>query len=113
MKFSREYTKLQDRLFTTVRAGVPYYFDGQKTVCESPSETFQVTVLIGIIVILDELPLALLRYDTDMPRASREEIIAQICSLYQRPPNPRGDWSLYLLERMKVPDAPKHQGGKT
>lgn len=102
MRFSREYTKLQDRVFSTIRAGSPYYFNGQKIVCETPTESFQVTVLWNSTVSLLDLPLRLLQYDTDMPRASREEIISMICNLYQRPPNPKGDWALYFLERLEA-----------
>jgi hypothetical protein len=116
MKFSREYTKLQDRIFTTVRLGWPYYVEDSIIVCETPTETFQARVLYGrgLGDGLDDVPFALLRYDTDSPLASREEIIEMILKLYHgRAPSARDVWTLYLLERLKVPDASKPQGRRT
>lgn len=111
MKFSHDYSKLQDRLFTTIRAGQPRYAPGHEIPCQTPSETFQAMVLEALISNLWDLSIEFLRYDTSMRGASREAIIEFIQGLYsQGPPDPRGNWTVYLLERLEVPDASKLQG---
>ena len=103
MKFSEDYSKLQDRLFTTIRAGMPYYAYGQKIVCETPTQTFQATVLYYVVTNLLELPLRLIQYDTDNPVSSREELITWIRGLYRgKAPGPGEPWTLYILERLEV-----------
>lgn len=114
MRFSREYTKLQDRVFTTIRSGQPRYGAGHEIQCRTPGAFFNAKVLVALVSTLYDLPLELLRYDTDMFTSTRGQIIEMILGLYARgPPNPRGDWTVYLLERMEVPDVRKLQGGKT
>lgn len=104
MKFSHDYSKLKGRLFTTVRAGWPNYAEDSIIVCETPTEAFTARILYGrgLGDGLDDLPLPLLRYDTDSPLASRREIVEKILNLYHgRAPQARAVWTLYLLERIR------------
>ena len=115
MKFSHDYAKLKSRLFTTIRAGWPYYAEDSIIVCETPTEVFQARILYGrgLGDGLHDVPLPLLRYDTDSPLASRQEIVDKIRALYHgRAPAASDVWTLYLLERMKAPDGRKLQGGR-
>ena len=112
MKFSREYTKLQDRVFTTVREG-DYYRVGQVIDCRPPEREFQARLLLKVQIRFRDIPEAFLQYDTDCPELSAAEIRNKIRSFYRRNA-PRDDWimTIYWLERMEVPDASKLQGGR-
>ncbi len=110
MRFSRVYPKLQDRVFTTIRAGEPFYHPGMKIVCETPTETFSAEVLFNTVTSLVELPLSLLRYDIGEQLLSRKEITDLYLRFYRDRPDPAGDWTLYILRRMEQPASPKTQG---
>jgi len=100
MKFSREYTKLQDRLFTTIRNHCAYG-EGQIIPCETPLRVFKAKVLLKVPIRFRNIPLALLQYDTDNPELSAEEIIDEIRGLYRSdPPDPNDVVTIYLLERL-------------
>lgn len=102
MKFSREYTKLQDQLFTTMRS-FDAYAVGQLISCETPIDVFTARLLYKFTVPLDELPLPFLQYDLEMPGKSRELCLEKLRSLYRYSPPPTGStWmTVYLLERVK------------
>jgi hypothetical protein len=103
MKFSREYTKLQDRLFTTIRDH-SFYNEGQVIDCETPTGAFPARVLLKVAIRFRNIPEALLQYDTDSPGLSAAECREHIRSLYHRDP-PGDDYimTVYLLE--KLPEA--------
>jgi hypothetical protein len=101
MKFSHDYSKLQDRLFTTIRAGQPRYSPGHEILCQTPTRTIKAMVIEARITNLPDLSLEFLRYDTDQRSASKKEVIDWILKLYQSPPDPIGNWTVYLLERLE------------
>jgi len=99
MKFSHEYRKLQDRLFTTIREG-DYYREGQIIECHTPMGAIKAKVLLKVQRRFNNIPEALLQYDTDNPELSAKEIIEEIQALYYRnPPGLYTDMTIYLLER--------------
>lgn len=101
MRFSRCYTKLQDRLFTTIRSH-SFYNEGDVVECQTPMGTLKARVLLKFSIPFKDLPEDLLRYDTDSPELSAAEIRDEIRSLY-RANAPADDWDMtvYLLERVK------------
>jgi hypothetical protein len=100
MKFSREYTKLQDRVFTTIRFG-SFYDEGQVLPCQTPMRAFRAQVLLKFIMPFKEIPERLLQYDTDSPELSAAQIRDEIRALYYRdPPGDDSDMTIYLLERL-------------
>lgn len=106
MKFSHDYSKLEDRLFTTIRAGQPRYSPGHEVLCQTPTRTINAMVLEAFITNLPDLSLEFLRYDTGLQDASKQEIIDWILGLYQSPPGRMGNWTFYLLKRIE-PECPK------
>ena len=101
MRFSHEYTKLQDRLFTTIRNHCAYD-EGQIIPCETPLRVFRAQVLLKVPIRFRDISLPLLRYDTDNPGLSAEEIIDEIRALYRsEPPSPNDVVTVYLLEKVK------------
>lgn len=101
MKFSREYTKLQDRVFPTIRHHCAYD-EGQVIRCDTPHRTFHGRVLLKVPIRFRNIPLALLQYDTDSPELSAEEIIDEIRALYRsNPPGPDDIMTIYWLEKVK------------
>lgn len=101
MRFSREYTKLQDRLFTTIRDH-SFYNEGQVIACQSPmQESFKARVLLKFSIPFKDIPEPLLQYDTDSPELSAAEIRDEIRALYRRaPPDDERDMTIYLLEKV-------------
>jgi hypothetical protein len=62
-------------------------------------------VLEALISNLSDLSVEFLCYDTGLPNnASKQEIIDWILGLYQRPPDPKGDWTVYLLTKIEDGD---------
>ncbi len=103
MKFSRGYTKLQDRLFTTVRGGA-FYNEGQIIECRTPFGIIKARVLLKVPRRFNQIPESFLQYDTDSPEASAEQIRDDIRALYrQDPPQDEEVMTIYLLE--KLPEA--------
>jgi len=101
MKFSREYTKLQDRLFTTIRGG-SFYNEGQVVDCQTPMRVFRTRVLLKFSMPFREIPEPLLQYDTDSPELSAAQIRDEIRAFYHRdPPGDDCDMTIYLLEKVK------------
>ena len=82
MRFSRCYTKLQDRLFTTIRSH-SFYNEGDVVECQTPMGTLKARVLLKFSIPFKDLPEDLLRYDTDSPELSAAEIRDEIRSLYR------------------------------
>ena len=101
MKFSREYTKLQDRVFTTIRAD-SFYNEGEVLDCQAPTHSFRARVLLKIGMRFLDIPEAFLQYDTDCPELSAAAIRDEIRSFYRRNP-PGDDWimTIYWLEQVK------------
>jgi hypothetical protein len=108
MRFSRNYTKLQDRIFTTVRDHCAYD-EGQVIPCETPMEVFKARVLLKVPRKFKEVPECLLQYDTDNPELSAAEIIEEIRSLYRKrePPSPNDVVTVYLCERLRGQETSK------
>ncbi len=102
MKFSRQYTKLQDRLFTTIR-NHSFYNEGEIIECRAPVETFRAKVLLKFEMPFKGIPEPLLQYDTDSPELSAEHIRDDIRALYRRDaPHDDQDMTIYLLERVRL-----------
>lgn len=99
MKFSREYTKLQDRVFSTIRS-YSFYNDEQVLECQTPVRTFHARVLLKMTMRFRNIPEAFLQYDTDSPELSAAECRDEIRSFYRRDP-PGDDYfmTIYWLER--------------
>lgn len=101
MKFSRGYTKLQDRLFTTVRGG-SFYNEGQIIECRTPFGIIKARVLLKVPRRFNQIPEAFLQYDTDNPELSAEQIRDDIRALYRKdPPQDQELMMIYLLEQVK------------
>lgn len=101
MRFSREYTKLQDHVFTTIRFH-SFYNEGQIIDCKTPLQIFEARVLVKFSVPFIEIPEGLLRYDTDSPELSGAQIRDEIRTLYgAAAPKDHDDMTIYLLEKLK------------
>jgi len=113
MKFSREYTKLQDRLFTTIR-NHSFYNVGQVIPCRSPmQDSWKARVLLKVPMKFKEIPEDLLRYDTDCPELSGLQIRDEIRAFYRRDA-PNDDWemTIYILEKLiDEPECKNPPGG--
>lgn len=103
MKFSREYTKLQDRVFTTIRDH-SFYNEGQVVPCRSPmQESFKARVLLKFSMPFKEIPEPLLQYDADSPELTAAQVRDEIRALYRRDaPEDEQDMTIYLLERVRL-----------
>ena len=87
LKFSRDWTKLQDRVFTTIRKSHPPYEgpEGESWSVQTPTKTFTAKLLLNTNTSIDDLSDSLLMYDTDSP--TREEALQKINSFYRDPPH--------------------------
>jgi hypothetical protein len=100
MKFSRQYTKLQDRLFTTIRDH-SFYNEGQIIECRTPMGMIKARVLLKVPRRFNQIPEAFLQYDTDSPERSAEQIRDDIRDLYRHDaPENQDLMTVYLLERL-------------
>jgi hypothetical protein len=101
MRFSREYTKLQDRVFSTIRFH-SFYNEGEILDCQAPTHSFRVRVLIKSAMRFRNIPEAFLQYDTDCPELSAAECREEIRSFYRHDP-PGDDYimTIYWLEKVK------------
>ena len=97
LKFSHEYSKLKDRVFTTIRRGMPKFDPGELVECKTPTQTFNAIILYAICMETDQLPTDLLIYDTDQP--TREEAMKLFQSFYRTPIEENNVWTLYLLKK--------------
>lgn len=100
MKFSREYTKLQDRVFSTIR-GHSYYNEGEVIECQTPHRVLRARVLLKVAMRFRNIPECLLQYDTDSPELSAAECREEIRSLYRGdPPDDDDIMTIYWLEKL-------------
>lgn len=101
MKFSREYSKLNDRVFTTIR-GYNSYQEGQIILIRSPTREFRARILLKTPVKFKEIPEELLQYDTDSPGIEAAVIRQKIRELYRQydPPQDNDVVFIYLLEKV-------------
>lgn len=106
MRFSDMYTKLQDRVFTTIRTG-DLYEEGQVIDCRTPVGVIRARVLLKFSIRFGDLPEPFLQYDTDGPGLSAAEIRDKIRGLYRRstPPSDNSDVTVYFLEKLKGADS--------
>jgi hypothetical protein len=101
MKFSREYTKLQDRVFSTIRS-YSFYNEGQVLECQTPIRTFRARLLLKTTIRFRDIPEYFLQYDTDNPELLAAECRDEIRSFYRRDP-PGDDYfmTIYWLEQVQ------------
>jgi len=102
LKFSHDYTKLSDRIFTTIRKGEPLFYAGDEVECRTPTRTFQATCLLTSETDwgLASLDSQLLMYDSEKP--SVKEAFALFQSFYRKPLSSAKYWTVYLLKSVEV-----------
>jgi len=107
MKFSHKYKKLsKPRLFTTIR-NHDMYSAGDVVSMSEMGREFKGLCLLRVPSRFNEIPVELLRYDTDREdmdtsKMSKEQIIDFIMSLYKRsdPPMPTDIVFIYLFQQI-------------
>lgn len=95
IKFSHDYRKLQDRLFTTIRRRDDYPEVGEEVQVRAPSSSFAAVILWKILITLEEIPTSLLCHDTDTE--TRENALKLLNSFYRKPIQPFENLTLILL----------------
>jgi len=104
MKFSQDWTKLGDRVFSTVRLhkGDSKFIPGEEVAVMAPTKRFSARVLISWDTKLGKVPMSFLEYDLDAkPGETRQSLMDKLGKLYGwlDPPEDDDNITIYLLER--------------
>lgn len=92
IKFAKNYKKLQDNFFTTIRTPPKNLRTGQTCIIQSPSEEFKAILVRKINILVKDIETSVLTYDTDTE--SREEALVVLREYY---PELREDSSVQVL----------------
>ena len=86
LRFSRDWSKLNERMFTTIRKPHPPYDAPEGTIfqVETPTRTFLASLAFSTETELEELSTDLLTYDTDSD--TRERALGVLNSFYRTAP---------------------------
>ena len=96
IKFSKHYSKLEDRLFTTIRR-YDRYKTGELVAIRTPKKQFYATILHKFRAIIGELDPKLLYYDTDL--SDLTEVFDLFNSFYKNPITPFDSMTVLILRR--------------
>ena len=99
MKFSKDYTKLDDRVFTTIRRRDKWEA-GETVKVEAPTKNFHAKIIYHCGVMLDDLSTEVLCYDTDTE--TREKALTLLNSFYRKPLAWNEYLEFYLLRKEGV-----------
>lgn len=94
MKFSKEYSKLQYPIFTTIRQNKGYYKIGQKILITTPNNTFEAEIVSIRNIQLHQISETLAFRDAD---CTAEDLCTLMKKFYQSNAN-----DLILITLMKV-----------
>ena len=94
MKFTHEYRKLSEKVFTTIRKNTGFYKNGQAYRIDTPEQKFKAKVTGSIRIFKAEINDFLAQNDADM---SAEELIALLEKWYGKKFD---DFVLLTLERV-------------
>ena len=105
MQFSRDWQKLNDRFFATIRIhkGELEYAPDEKVEIVSPKRKFTAHVLLACDWKLKDIPLGFLRYDLEGKTGeSRQDLLNKLGKLYKFSEQPKESdtVTLYFLERV-------------
>lgn len=105
MQFSKDWGKLNDRFFATIRVhrGDLRYSPDERVEVVSPKRTFVAHVLLGLDAKLKDVPLGFLQYDLEgRPGETRQDLINKLGKLYRFSEQPKESdtITIYFLERV-------------
>lgn len=105
MQFSKDWDKLNDRFFATIRVhrGELKYSPDEKVEIVSPKRRFTAHVLLECDWKLGDIPLGFLAYDLEGQKGeSRQDLINKLGKLYKFSEQPRESdtVTIYFLERV-------------
>ena len=105
MKFSQDWAKLNDRVFTTIRLHKtdPKYVPGQEVSVMGPTRRFNARVVFACDWKLGSIPLSFLEYDLEAkPGERRSDLLNKLSKLYGwlDPPEDKDQVTIYLLEKI-------------
>jgi hypothetical protein len=104
MRFSQDWRKLDDRVFTTIRLhkGDPKYVPGEEVMVAGPTKRLNARVVFACDWKLGRLPISFLEYDLEArPGEKRQDLLNKLGKLYGwlDPPDDDDNVTIYLLAR--------------
>lgn len=96
IKFSKDYPKLEDRVFTTIRRYDRYKI-GELVAIRTPKKQFYATILHKFKAVMGDLHAKFLCYDTDT--LNDTEAYDVFNSFYRNPVTPFDKMTVLILER--------------
>ena len=104
MNFSRDWKKLNDRMFATIRIdrGDLVFSPDETVEVVSPKKKFRARVLLACNWKLKDLPFSFLEYDLEAkPGETRQALMNRLGKLYKfsEPPKPTDKVTVYFLEK--------------
>jgi len=105
MRFSQDWRKLDDRVFTTVRRhrDDPKYLPGEEVQAIGPTKRLSARVVYSCDSKLGNLPMSFLEYDLEAkPGEKRKDLLNKMGRLYGwlQPPEDSDPVTIYILERI-------------
>jgi hypothetical protein len=105
MKFSQDWKKLDDRVFTTIRMHRTdsKFIPGQEVNVVAPTKRMNARVLFACDWKLGNIPMSFLEYDLEAkPGERRQDMLNKLGKLYGwlDPPEDKDNVTIYLLERV-------------
>jgi hypothetical protein len=105
MKFSQDWAKLNDRVFTTIRLHKTdlKFEPGQEVGVMGPTKRFNAKIVFACDWKLGNIPLSFLEYDLEAkPGERRQDLLNKLSKLYGwlDPPEDKDLVTIYLLERI-------------
>lgn len=79
MKFSKEYSKLKRKAFTTIRRNNGFYKVGQTITIKSPDQTFKAEIFQVDLITKEKISDAVAKFDAD---CTKEELITMLEKWY-------------------------------
>jgi len=106
MNFSRDWKKLNDRMFATIRvhhAGDLKFTPDETVEVVSPKKKFKARVLLACTWKFKDLPFSFLEYDLEAaPGETRQKLINKLGKLYKfsEQPKPDNTVTVYFMEKV-------------
>jgi hypothetical protein len=105
MKFSRDWEKLDDRLFATIRVerGDLKFVPDETVDVASPSKKFKAHVLLACQWKLKDIPMSFLEYDLEAKKGeTRQSLMNKLGKLYKfsEPPKQTDSVTIYFMEKI-------------
>lgn len=79
MKFTKDYSKLDRRIFTTIRKNSSYYMCGMILTIKTPTKEFKARITMSETISKNEITTSLARFDAD---CSKAKLIAMLEKWY-------------------------------